>query len=283
VAPAKVDISMTSQTARAPAPHAPILLRETIGSIHVLTLNRPDARNSLSEAMIVELHGALRDVGDDANVRAVVIAATGKAFSAGHDMKELTARRSDADRGRAYFAEIMTACSAMMQAIVQLPKPVVAAVQGIATAAGCQLVASCDLAVASEAASFATPGVDIGLFCSTPMVALSRNIPRKQAMEMLLTGEPISAPTARDIGLVNRVVPAGSERDAAIALAQKIARESAYAIKTGKAAFYRQAEMSLAEAYRFAAEVMTENMMARDAEEGIGAFLEKREPKWQDK
>jgi enoyl-CoA hydratase/carnithine racemase len=274
---------MMSQTARAPAPHAPILLRETIGSIHVLTLNRPDARNSLSEAMIAELKGALRDIGDDASVRAVVIAATGNAFSAGHDMKELTARRRDADRGRAYFAEIMTACCAMMQAIVHLPKPVIAAVQGIATAAGCQLIASCDLAIASEAATFATPGVDIGLFCSTPMVALSRNIPRKQAMEMLLTGEPVSAATARDIGLVNRVVPAGTERDAAIELAQKVARKSAYTIKIGKAAFHRQAEMSLADAYRYAAEVMAENMMARDAEEGIGAFIEKREPKWQDK
>jgi len=274
---------MKSQTARAAPPPSHVLLRETIGSVAVLTLNRPEARNSLSEGLIAELHAALNDIRDDAGVRAVVIAANGPAFSAGHDMKELTARRADADRGRAYFAETMTACSTMMQAIVQLPSPVIAAVQGVATAAGCQLVASCDLAVASEAASFATPGVDIGLFCSTPMVALSRNIPRKQAMEMLLTGEPISATTARDIGLVNRVVPAGSERDAAIALAQKIARESAYAIKTGKAAFYRQAEMSLAEAYRFAAEVMTENMMARDAEEGIGAFLEKREPKWQDK
>jgi enoyl-CoA hydratase/carnithine racemase len=274
---------MTSQTARAAAPHTPILLRETVGSIAVLTLNRPEARNSLSEAMIAELHAALKDLHDDAKVRALVIAASGAAFSAGHDMKELTARRADADRGRAYFTHIMTACSAMMQAIVQLPKPVVAAVQGIATAAGCQLVASCDLAVASEAASFATPGVDIGLFCSTPMVALSRNVPRKQAMEMLLTGEPVPATTAREIGLVNRVVAAGAERDAAIALAQKVALKSAYTIKLGKAAFYRQAEMSLADAYRYAAEVMTENMMAGDAEEGIGAFIEKREPKWQDK
>jgi enoyl-CoA hydratase/carnithine racemase len=278
-----VDISMMPQTARAAAPQAPILLRETVGSICVLTLNRPAARNSLSESMIAELHAALRDIHDDADVRAVVIAANGPAFSAGHDMKELTARRTDADRGRAYFAGIMTACSAMMQAIVQLPKPVVAAVQGIATAAGCQLVASCDLAVASEAAAFATPGVDIGLFCSTPMVALSRNVPRKQAMEMLLTGEPVPATTARDIGLINRVVAAGTERDAAIALAQKVALKSAYTVKLGKAAFYRQAEMSLADAYRYAAEVMTENMMARDAEEGIGAFIEKREPKWHDK
>ena len=274
---------MSAQTARVATPQPPILLRETVGSIAVLTLNRPQARNSLSEGMIAKLHAALDDIRDDARVRAVVIAANGPAFSAGHDMKELTARRSDADRGRAYFAHMMNACSAMMQAVMHLPKPVVAAVQAIATAAGCQLVASCDLAVASEAASFATPGVDIGLFCSTPMVALSRNIPRKQAMEMLLTGEPILAARARDIGLINRVVPAGTERDAAIALAQKVALKSAYTVKLGKAAFYRQAEMSLAEAYRYAAEVMTENMMARDAEEGIGAFIEKREPKWQDK
>jgi enoyl-CoA hydratase/carnithine racemase len=274
---------MTGQTARATTPQSPILLRETVGSIAVLTLNRPDTRNSLSEGLIAELRAALDDIGGDAKVRAVVIAANGPAFSAGHDMKELTARRSDADRGRAYFAQIMNACSAMMQAIVQLPKPVVAAVQGIATAAGCQLVASCDLAVASEAASFATPGVDIGLFCSTPMVALSRNVPRKQAMEMLLTGEPVPAEQARDIGLVNRVVSAGTERNAAIALAQKVALKSAYTVKLGKAAFYRQAEMNLADAYRYAAEVMTENMMARDAEEGIGAFIEKREPKWQDR
>src|ERR1700680_3451401 len=274
---------MTSQTLRAPPPPPPIPLRETLGSISLLTLNRPQARNSLSEGLIAELHAALREIRDDTKVRAVVIAANGPAFSAGHDMKELTARRADADRGRAYFAEIMNACSAMMQAIVHLPKPVVAAVQGVATAAGCQLVASCDLAIASEAATFATPGVDIGLFCSTPMVALSRNVPRKQAMEMLLTGEPVPARTAQEIGLVNRVVAAGTERDAAIALAQKVALKSAYTVKLGKAAFYRQAEMNLADAYRYAAEVMTENMMARDAEEGIGAFIEKREPKWQGK
>jgi enoyl-CoA hydratase/carnithine racemase len=278
---------MTGQTARATTPQSPILQRESagnpLGSIAVLTLNRPASRNSLSEAMIGELHAALDNIRDDASVRAVVIAANGPAFSAGHDMKELTARRADPDRGRAYFAQMMNACSAMMQAVVHLPQPVVAAVQAIATAAGCQLVASCDLAVASEAASFATPGVDIGLFCSTPMVALSRNVPRKQAMEMLLTGEPIAAATAREIGLINRVVAAGSEREAAIALAQKVALKSAYTVKLGKAAFYRQAEMSLSDAYRYAAEVMTENMMARDAEEGIGAFIEKREPKWQDR
>ncbi|PSO14841.1 enoyl-CoA hydratase [Bradyrhizobium sp. MOS003] len=273
---------MSAQAARAPSPQPPILLRETKGSIAVLTLNRPAARNSLSAAMIASLHAELNDIGGDKAVRGVVIAANGPAFSAGHDMKELTARRTDPDRGRAFFAEMMTACSAMMQAIVHLPKPVVAAVQGIATAAGCQLVASCDLAIASEGAKFATPGVDIGLFCSTPMVALSRNVPRKQAMEMLLTGEPVTADRAREIGLVNRVVAAGTELGAAIELAQQVALKSAYTVKLGKEAFYRQAEMSLAEAYRYAAEVMTENMMARDAEEGIGAFIEKRAPTWRD-
>ena len=278
-----MEATMPAQPAPAIPPSPPLLLRETVGSIAVLTLNRPAARNSLSEAMIAELQAALNGIADDKDIRALVIAANGPAFSAGHDLKELTARRGDADRGRAFFAQLMQACSVMMQAIVQLPQPVVAAVQGVATAAGCQLVASCDLAVASEAASFATPGVDIGLFCSTPMVALSRNVPRKQALEMLLTGEPISATRAREIGLINRVVAAGTERDEAIALAQKVSLKSAYTVKLGKSAFYRQAEMGLGEAYRYAAEVMTENMMARDAAEGIGAFIDKREPKWQDK
>jgi len=276
-------ILLMAQPARASSAPTPILLRETIGSIGVLTLNRPAARNSLSETLIGELHAALDEVASDSTVRAVVIAANGPVFSAGHDLKELTARRADADRGRAYFAHMMTICSAMMQAIVKLPKPVIAAVEGVATSAGCQLVASCDLAVASDQATFATPGVDIGLFCSTPMVALSRNVSRKQAMEMLLTGEPISAERAREIGLINRVVTAGTERDAAIALAEQIAGKSAHTVKIGKAAFYRQAEMNLADAYHFAAEIMTENMMARDAEEGIGAFIAKREPKWEDK
>jgi enoyl-CoA hydratase/carnithine racemase len=274
---------MSAQTARVANTPSPVLLRETVGSIAILTLNRPAARNSLSEALIADLHAALDAIHHDALVRAVVIAANGPVFSSGHDLKELTAHRADADRGRAYFAHMMSLCSAMMQAIVDLPKPVVAAVQGIATAAGCQLVATCDLAVASQSAGFATPGVDIGLFCSTPMVALSRNVPRKQAMEMLLTGEAITAARAREIGLINAVVAAGSEREAAIALAQKVARKSAHTIKLGKTAFYRQAEMSLAEAYEYASGVMTENMMAADAEEGIGAFIEKREPNWQDR
>lgn len=274
---------MPVQATKVPSSQPPIILREIVGTVAVVTLNRVSARNSLSEAMIGQLHATLNAIAEDTRIRAAVIAANGPAFCAGHDLRELTARRTDPDRGRAYFSQIMNACSAMMQEIVHLPKPVVAAVQGIATAAGCQLVASCDLAIASEAASFATPGVDIGLFCSTPMVALSRNVPRKQAMEMLLTGEPVPAARAREIGLVNRVVSAGTEREAAIALAEQVALKSAYTIKLGKEAFYRQAEMSLAGAYRYAAEIMTENMMARDAEEGINAFIEKRAPTWQDK
>jgi enoyl-CoA hydratase/carnithine racemase len=268
----------TARTAASP----PILLRETVGPVAVLTLNRPAQRNSLSESLIAELHHALAGIAADRSVRAVVIAANGTAFCAGHDLKELSTHRNDGDRGRAFFARLMNACSAMMQTIVHLPKPVISAVQGVATAAGCQLVASCDLAVAADTASFATPGVDIGLFCSTPMVALSRNVTRKQAMEMLLTGEPVPASRAREMGLINRVVAAGTEREAAIALAQQVALKSAYTVKLGKQAFYRQAEMSLADAYRYAAEVMTENMLARDAEEGIQAFLDKREPTWRD-
>lgn len=274
---------MTAQTSRAPSQAPSPLLRETIGSIAVLTLDSPKTRNALSEAMIAALHGAIDSIRDDKSVRAVVIAAEGPAYSSGHDLKELTARRSDADKGRAYFSQMMKSCSDMMQAIVRLPKPVIAAVQGVATAAGCQLVATCDLAVASEQATFGTPGIDIGLFCSTPMVALSRNVPRKHAMHMLLTGEHVSAQRALELGLVNSVVPAGTERDAAIDLAKKIALKSAYTLKAGKEAFYRQAEMNLADAYTYAAQVMAENMMARDAQEGIGAFIEKRDPKWEDR
>ena len=262
---------------------ASVLLREDLDGIAILTLNRPQARNSLSEALIAALTDTLAAIATDKRVRVVIIAANGPAFSAGHDMKEMTARRGDPDRGRAYFKQLMDACATMMQAIVHLPKPVIACVQGPASAAGCQLVASCDLAVASSAAKFATPGVNIGLFCSTPMVALSRNVSRKHAMEMLLTGDTISADDAQRIGLVNRVVPAGTECDAALALARQIASKSALTVKVGKEAFYRQLEMSLADAYRYAADVMVENMLARDAEEGIGAFIEKRTPSWEDR
>ncbi|HEY0329520.1 MAG TPA: enoyl-CoA hydratase [Rhodopseudomonas sp.] len=275
---------MTAQPAYVATPHPPILLRETIdGGLAVLTLNRPAQRNSLSKDLIGELQAALDSIAHDDGVRVVVVAANGPAFCAGHDLKEITAHRNDPDQGRACFARLMTACSAMMQSIVALPKPVIAAVQGVATAAGCQLVASCDLAVASDDASFATPGVDIGLFCSTPMVALLRNVAPKHAMDMLLTGEPVGAEAARAIGLINRVVAAGQARDAAIALGRGIARKSAHTVRIGKAAFYRQAEMDLAEAYRFAAEVMTENLMSEDADEGIRAFIDKRDPVWKDR
>lgn len=275
---------MTAQPAYVAPPHPPILLRETIdGGLAVLTLNRPAQRNSLSKDLIVELQAALDSIAHDDGIRVVVIAANGPAFCAGHDLKEITGHRADPDQGQACFARLMTACSAMMQAIVTLPKPVIAAVQGVATAAGCQLVASCDLAVASEKAAFATPGVDIGLFCSTPMVALSRNVARKHAMEMLLTGELVAAEAARQMGLINRVVGVGEERDAAIELGRSIARKSAHTLKTGKAAFYRQAEMSLADAYQFAAQVMTENLMSEDADEGIRAFIDKRAPVWKDR
>ena len=233
--------------------------------------------------MIAALTETLRSIADDRAIRVVVLGANGPGFCAGHDMKEMTARRSDPDRGRAYFKQLMDSCSAMMQTIVHLPKPVIAAVQGPASAAGCQLVASCDLAIASSAAKFATPGVNIGLFCSTPMVALSRNVSRKHAMEMLLTGDLISAEDAQRIGLVNRVVPPGAERDEALKLARQIASKSALTVKIGKEAFYRQLEMSLADAYRYASDVMVENMLARDAEEGIGAFIDKRTPNWEDR
>lgn len=259
---------------------APILLKNVAGGIALLTLNRPEARNALSEAMLTALGGELSAIAKDQSVRAVVLAANGPAFSSGHDMKELTARRSDADGGRAYFKQVMEACSAVMQMVVRMPQPVIAAVEGVASAAGCQLVASCDLAVASQAARFATPGVNIGLFCSTPMVALSRNVARKHAMEMLLTGDMIPAEEARRIGLVNRVVPVGGAHAEAEALARQIASKARAVVKLGKEAFYRQAEMDLADAYAYTAEIMTENMMAPDAAEGLGAFIEKREPRW---
>jgi enoyl-CoA hydratase/carnithine racemase len=268
---------------RAAGSATPILLREAREGIAVLTLNRPDTRNSLSEAMLAAMHEALAAIADDRAIRAVVLAANGPAFSAGHDLKELTARRSDADGGRAYTRQIMETCSAMMLSILRLPQPVIAAVEGVAAAAGCQLVATCDLAVAGSGAKFSTPGVQIGLFCSTPMVALSRNVPRKHAMEMLLTGETIGAENALNIGLVNRVVEAGKARDEAVRLARKIVTKSAAVVRIGKEAFYRQLEMGVAGAYSFTSDVMVENMMLRDADEGMCAFIEKREPNWEDR
>jgi enoyl-CoA hydratase/carnithine racemase len=256
-----------------------LVLVERRGAVLLLTMNRAAARNALSTAMTTALQKAFDAAADD-DSRVIVLAAEGSAFCAGHDLKEMTALREEPDGGRAAFATIFAQCSNLMQTIVRHPKPVIAQVQGIATAAGCQLVASCDLAVASVDARFATPGVNIGLFCSTPMVALSRNVSRKHAMEMLLTGEMISAGRAREVGLVNRVAPAASLESETMQLAQLIASKPRATVKIGKDAFYRQREMPLSEAYGYASRVMTENMLNAESTEGICAFLEKREPQW---
>ncbi len=258
----------------------PLVLTEVRGPVLRLTLNRGGARNALSQGLMGALQAALDAAAADKAVRTIIIAANGLAFSSGHDLKEMTAHRADADKGKAFFAGLFEQCSKLMQTVVRHPKPVIAQVQGIATAAGCQLVASCDLAVAASTARFATPGVNIGLFCSTPMVALSRNVSRKHAMEMLLTGEMIAAEEARRIGLVNRVVAPEALESETVKLADLIATKPHGTLKIGKEAFYRQVEMPLAEAYDYASNVMTMNMLAAEAEEGIGAFVEKREPKW---
>ena len=259
-----------------------ILLVHTDGPVATLTLNRPKQRNCLSEALLIDMTSAITSLADDASVKAIVIAANGPAFSSGHDLKELNARRADDDGGHAYFQHIMALCGTMMQAIVTCPKPVIAKVQGLATAAGCQLVASCDLAIAVDTAQFATPGVNIGLFCSTPMVALSRNVSRKQAMEMLLLGEMIDARQAEQWGLINRAVPEDKLNEAVDGFTSTLAAKSGQTVAFGKAAFYAQLEMGLENAYNFASDVMVRNMLATDAVEGVGAFLEKRDPVWQD-
>ncbi|MBI1416219.1 MAG: enoyl-CoA hydratase [Limimaricola sp.] len=260
-----------------------ILLRDLdADGILRLTLNDPGRRNALSEAMLTALGQAVAAAGSDPQVRVIVLAANGPAFCAGHDLKEMTAGRAGADRGRAYFTKVMTQCSGVMQGIVSCPKPVIAEVTGIATAAGCQLVASCDLAFAAQTAQFSTPGVNIGLFCSTPMVALSRNVAAKHAMEMLLTGDMTPAARAAEIGLVNRCVAPDELRAEVMAVARKIASKSSMTLATGKRAFYEQRDLPLAEAYAYASRVMVENMLAHDAEEGIGAFIGKRAPQWQD-
>ena len=257
---------------------APILLRELEDSgVLRLTLNRPEARNALSMALMAEVIAALDEAAANRDVRVVIIAGTGIGFCPGHDLREM---RSDPRREA--YDRIFNRCSEMMQKIVRLPQPVIAEVLGIATAAGCQLVASCDLAIAGEEARFATSGINVGLFCSTPMVALSRAIGRKPAMEMLLTGDFIDAATAKALGLVNHVVPEAELHGAADALARKIAAKSARAIALGKEAFYRQLELGLTEAYAYTSQVMTTNMLAEDAKEGIDAFLEKRRPVWKD-
>lgn len=258
----------------------PVLLRENHGPVAVLTLNRPQARNSLTQALLHELHDAVLDLASDSRIRVMILTGAGPAFCAGHDLRELQARRSDADGGRAFFEAVFSLCGDTMQAISLSPKPVIAAVNGIATAAGCQLVAACDLAIASNEAQFCTPGVNIGLFCSTPMVPLSRTVSRKHALEMLLTGDMTGAARAVETGLINATCPPEDLPGAAMSLANHIASKSPQAITMGKKIFHAQFDLPMAEAYRQTTQVMVENMLVADACEGIGAFLEKRPPRW---
>ena len=257
-----------------------LLLRSDENGVATLTMNAPERLNALSDAMLAALHGAFDKIAEDRTVRAVILAGVGKAFCAGHDLKEMQAGRQSADKGAAYFADLFARCSALMLRIQSIPQPVIAQVHGIATAAGCQLVATCDLAIAAEGTRFGVNGVNIGLFCSTPMVALNRNVPRKNAFEMLTTGRFIEATEATRIGLINRAVPADQLSSESRALAEVIAGKLASAVRIGKRAFYEQAPMTTAEAYAYAGAVMTENMLNRDTDEGISAFLEKRDPAW---
>lgn len=257
-----------------------ILLETREGTVARLVLNRPEARNALSLALLDELTATVERLGEDPGVHVVVIAGNGSGFCAGHDLKEMSEARSGADGGRAFFEETMAKCSRLMMSVARCPKPVIAEAHGVATAAGCQLVATCDLAVAADDARFATPGVNIGLFCSTPMVALSRNVGRKTAMRMLLTGDMVGAEEARAIGLVNDTAPAPKLTQTAMSLAAKIAAKSPATLRIGKEAFYKQLEMPLPDAYAYTSEVMVLNMLEDDAAEGIAAFLDKRQPRW---
>ena len=261
------------------------ILRTSINSdgILFLTLNNPSNHNALSEEMMSNIQSELDESIKDKKIRVIIISAEGPTFSSGHDLKELTNARKKPDKGKEYFKDIMNKCSNLMQTIVNNPKPVIAEISGVATAAGCQLVASCDLAYASKTSTFATPGVNIGLFCSTPMVAVSRNISNKHSMEMLLTGDLITADKAEKIGLINKALDASLLKKHTLEAAQKISKKSAMTLKIGKEAFYKQINMTLSEAYDYASNVMVENMLKLDAEEGIGAFIEKRKPNWQDK
>lgn len=259
-----------------------ILLSKLTDGILRLTLNDNKRRNALSTEMLAQLSVALTEAADDVRVRVVVLAANGPVFCSGHDLKEMTAARTKTNKGHEAYQKLFSACASVMQQIVNNPKPVIAEVAGVATAAGCQLVASCDLAMASNTAKFATPGVNLGLFCSTPMVALSRNVSRKHAMEMLLSGDMLDASRAEQIGLINGGFEPDQLTSETMAMALKIASKSSMTIAIGKRAFYEQAEMPLNEAYAYTSQVMTKNMLTKDAEEGIGAFLEKRTPDWQD-
>ena len=257
--------------------------RNDDGAICRLLLNQPSRLNVLSDDLLNTLQVELDGLHKSKNVRCVIISGAGNGFCAGHDLKEMTKQRQNSDGGIAYFQDLFVRCSKMMTTIQSLPQPVIAQVHGIATAAGCQLVASCDLAVADKSARFGVNGVNIGLFCSTPMVALSRNISNKHSMEMLLTGDLISSSKAVEIGLINRMIDDNNLQNFVIERAIKISKKSAMTLKIGKEAFYKQIDMTLSEAYDYASNVMVENMLKLDAEEGIGAFIEKRKPKWQDK
>ena len=257
-----------------------LLLREDAGGIATLTMNAPERLNALSDAMLAALKAEFTRLEGDRDTRVVILKGNGKAFCAGHDLKEMQAGRQAEDKGRAYFADLFARCAEVMQLIPALPQPVIAEVHGIATAAGCQLVASCDMAIAAEGTRFGVNGVNIGLFCSTPMVALSRNVPRKVAFEMLTTGQFIDTTRALEVGLVNRAVPSQALAAETRALAETVAAKLSAAVKIGKRAFYDQIEMTRAGAYDHAAQVMVENMLWRDTEEGINAFIEKRKPDW---
>ena len=250
-------------------------------SIVRITMDDEKTGNSLSDQMINLLSTTIEEVSVDKLIKVIVIAATGKIFCSGHNLKEITAARENNDQGESYFRDLFESCSTLMQSIVNCPKPVIAEIDGIATAAGCQLVASCDLAVASDSSSFATPGVNLGLFCSTPMVALSRNVKKKDAMKMLLTGDMIDSAEAKRISLINDHVPSENLSTEVMELANKIASKSMQTVKIGKSAFYKQAELSLSDAYKYTSEIMAENTMNKDAKEGISSFLEKRKPNWE--
>ena len=261
-----------------------ILLKDKIDNgILRLTLNNPKNQNTLSELMMDSLKKAFSDAATDQSIRVIILAANGAIFCAGHDLKEITDARKSQDSGTDYFKQLFDSCSELMQMIVSNPKPVIAEVDGIATAAGCQLVASCDLAIATNDSKFATPGVNIGLFCSTPMVALSRNVAKKHAMEMLLTGDMIDSINAKAIGLINNHVSKDLLMEKTLSIANKIASKSAMTVKMGKQAFYIQSELELSEAYKYTSKIMVENMLKEDAKEGIDAFINKRNPQWTDK
>ena len=258
-----------------------LLERHDKNAVAHLRMNAPEKLNALSEAMLAALQNELDNLSQDRSIRAVILSGAGKAFCAGHDLKEMTASRQSEDGGKAYFKSLFDTCAKMMISIQKLPQPVIAKVHGLATAAGCQLVSSCDLAVAQEGARFGVNGVNIGLFCSTPMVALSRNIPRKKAFEMLTTGQFINAEKAQEYGLINLISSAKDLDSVTEELAETISSKLAAAVKIGKEAFYKQLEMSLEEAYAYTGDVMVENMLCRDTEEGISAFIEKRDPTWE--